>query len=197
MTRLFAALPLPEALREQLAEVGARIARTFPGARTVAPENLHLTLRFFGSVVHPERLAAGLGPRFRALCPPVLEPAEFSAFPSLRRARLAWAGFAEAAGTEGRLAALRGAAESVALSAGLEPDSRPFVAHATLLRFRAPTRIAASELPGAQGELFAVPEAVLFESALTPRGAVYREVERYALEPVSRNSARRSGPRRA
>ena len=44
--RLFLAIALPEALRAQLAGLG----RGLSGARPVAPENLHLSLRFIGEV---------------------------------------------------------------------------------------------------------------------------------------------------
>ncbi len=44
--RLFLALSLPEPLRERL----AALCTGLPGARWVAPENLHLTLRFIGEV---------------------------------------------------------------------------------------------------------------------------------------------------
>lgn len=46
MPRLFVALPIPEGLREQLADLAGGI----PGARWVPPENYHLTLRFIGEV---------------------------------------------------------------------------------------------------------------------------------------------------
>ena len=44
MPRLFVALALPDPLREQLADLAGGI----PGARWVAPENYHLTLRLIG-----------------------------------------------------------------------------------------------------------------------------------------------------
>src|SRR3546814_10299786 len=50
MLRLFIALPLPEDIRGRL----AGICNGVPGARWVAPENMHLTLRFIGEVGHGE-----------------------------------------------------------------------------------------------------------------------------------------------
>ena len=44
--RLFVAISLPEDVRDEL----ARLGHGLPGARWVAPENLHLTLRFIGEV---------------------------------------------------------------------------------------------------------------------------------------------------
>jgi 2'-5' RNA ligase len=46
MPRLFVALPIPDMMRERLAELAGGI----PGARWVAPENYHLTLRFIGEI---------------------------------------------------------------------------------------------------------------------------------------------------
>lgn len=46
MPRLFVALPLPDGLRDQLADLAGGI----PGARWVPPENYHLTLRFIGEI---------------------------------------------------------------------------------------------------------------------------------------------------
>ena len=46
MIRLFIALPIPADIRLEL----SRLACGLPGARWVAPENYHLTLRFVGNV---------------------------------------------------------------------------------------------------------------------------------------------------
>lgn len=46
MIRLFIALPIPTEIRYEL----SRLACGIPGARWVAPENYHLTLRFVGNV---------------------------------------------------------------------------------------------------------------------------------------------------
>ena len=44
--RLFVAIPLPEDIGDGL----SRICAGVPGAKWVAPENLHITLRFIGEV---------------------------------------------------------------------------------------------------------------------------------------------------
>ncbi len=48
--RLFVALSLPETVRDRL----ALLCQGLPSARWVAPENLHLTLRFIGEVDHAQ-----------------------------------------------------------------------------------------------------------------------------------------------
>jgi RNA 2',3'-cyclic 3'-phosphodiesterase len=48
--RLFVALEIPEAVRENLAAIRKNFSSIDSGLRWVPPENLHLTLKFIGSV---------------------------------------------------------------------------------------------------------------------------------------------------
>ena len=48
--RLFVALSLPETVQDRLSD----LCQGVPSAKWVAPENLHLTLRFIGEVDHAE-----------------------------------------------------------------------------------------------------------------------------------------------
>lgn len=229
--RLFAALALPDDQRRSLSRAAGRLRRAVPEGRLrmVRPRNMHVTLRFFGperAAVRRERIEAGLRRRLAALDPepPVLAPSGFSCFPSPHRARVLWAGFRELApaGTGGtRLRALYRAAERVAGEAGLKPERRRFVPHATLARLRSPTRVPPDLLAALEAAARADPSPVpfpagevhLFGSTLTAEGPVH---ERLAVIPVGggrgagsppaappqpvlrrRKSAYRSGPRQA
>jgi 2'-5' RNA ligase len=48
--RLFVALDIPEAVRENLAAIRKNFSSIGPGLRWVPPENLHVTLKFIGTV---------------------------------------------------------------------------------------------------------------------------------------------------
>ena len=48
--RLFVALEIPEGVRQNLAAIRKNFSSIGPGLRWVPPENLHLTLKFIGSV---------------------------------------------------------------------------------------------------------------------------------------------------
>lgn len=195
--RLFVALALPDAVRE---EIGRRVAggrRKLPAARWTPPENLHLTLVFLGEVDAGavdslgEALATALAPH-----PPLtLRVAGAGCFPpppprgKARRARVAWLGIEVAEGVE-RLAAAQAAAEAaVRRVVELPEDDRPFSAHLTLARPRDPWReeaiatFTAVFAPPA-GDAFVVDHALLVASELGrgPGGApLYRHLLRFPL----------------
>ena len=197
--RLFCALPLPESLRRELFAASGAIAGLLPASafRRVPPDNLHVTLRFFGPESGPVergRVAALLRERLETCRPGplTLKAAEVSAFGSLRRARIVWVGLTEQGipeGEPGRLLPLQREVEAVAGDLGLAPETRPFVPHVTLGRLRAPTRLLAGDLSAVRPALpdaawlsaFTVREFGLFASVLGPRGAVYERLDRFSL----------------
>lgn len=197
--RLFAALPLPDSLRRELFAASGVIARLLPSSvfRQVPPENLHLTLRFFGPEGGPVdrgRIAALLRERLDANRPGplTLRASEISAFGSLRRARIVWAGLAEEGVSEnapGGLVSLYRVVEAVARDLGLPPETRPFVPHVTLGRLRVPSRLSAQDLSAARprppdaawSAAFTVKEFGLFASFLGSGGAVYERLDRFPL----------------
>jgi len=180
-TRTFLALTLPAAARAAAAEVSAALRpRTAPRAvKWVAPENLHMTLRFFGPL-DEERLA-----RARRLVQDleaVWEAVEthwtgLVAFPSLRRVQVIWLGLEDPSG------ALRATAREVErrlVRAGFGRTDKPFAAHVTLGRVRRGERVAWESL----SERLTMPEApfsikrmVLFKSVLTPTGPQYTPID--------------------
>src|SRR3546814_757709 len=126
--RLFVALALPDHLRSRLAELCSGL----PGARWVAPENLHLTLRFIGEVDgrDAEDIDVALSgihlPRFAIALSGVGE------FGDGRRLRSVWVGV-EASDMLDRLHAK---VEQAVQRAGQPPEQRKFKPHVTLARFK-------------------------------------------------------------
>ncbi len=177
--RAFFAIALDGELREGAAELARELAARpgGDGVRWIAPENLHLTLRFLGNVAASEitPLAEHAQDALADCAPFALTLGAVLAFPSLRKPRV----IVLDAQPEATLAALAARLEKVAVEHGLDPEERSFRAHLTLGRVRA-RRIPALEAPAPANSLH-VREVVLFRSDLAQGGAHYSPLATLAL----------------
>lgn len=181
MYRLFVALPLPDPVRRNLAALSSGL----PGARWVAFDNLHLTLRFIGEVGggEAEDVHHALA-RIRA------EPFDVSldgigCFESGGRVHTLWAGVAK----QEHLYRLHEKIDVALMRAGLPADKRKFKPHVTVARLRngdSPrigTFIARNN-PFRAGP-FRVEHFALYRSHLGGEGAHYEVLADYPLGDVS------------
>jgi 2'-5' RNA ligase len=173
--RLFTAVRVP---REQLAWLDGAVEelKTLPGARWRALDDQHVTLNFLGWIeeaAFPE-VTAAVDASADAHAPAPVSLEGLGAFPSERRARVLWAGLSDPAGLLPALARYLGERLRVV---GYEPEERPYTAHLTLARFKAPRSLAGilPSLPPAPGP-FDVDRITLFRSRLSPAGARYEVV---------------------
>jgi RNA 2',3'-cyclic 3'-phosphodiesterase len=188
--RSFVALELPGHVTAALLGAGEAIRQAAPdwrGEKWVAEPNLHVTLKFLGTVD-----TATLG-RLRDSLTSSLQAHEVFEMrlegvrgaPRARHAML-WATFSDAGGS---CAALATTVEAAAASCGLERDERRFVPHVTLVRARRARRLSADSLTSANAMLaeqdisMSVLSATLFASTLTPRGPVYERLDTWAFRP--------------
>ncbi len=181
--RLFVAVELPEEVRKVLHDGLGPLKRDQPPARWVRPEGMHVTLKFLGE--RPAELVDALDgavPGALATLPPVtIRFGGGGFFPHERRPRVAWVG-GEAAGLE-RWA---DAVDVAAATLGVEREARPFSPHLTLARLERPWGVQAVDHFLAQVDKWRFPEfvaseAVLFQSTLTPAGAVYAPLRRWRV----------------
>lgn len=163
MARLFLAVWLPPALVPRVADLAGPEQR---GVRWVPPENLHLTLRFFGEA-DPDAVDAALGSVD-------LPAAEVTLGPAVSRLGRS-AVVLPATGLD-ELAALVG---DTTATIGRPPDPRPFAGHLTLARLK---HRAACGIAGARFDAtFPVTELALVESSPTDHGIGYTTVRRYVV----------------
>ncbi len=177
MIRLFAALALPEATRARLAGLQKGL-----DGRLVAPENLHLTLAFYGEVAEPvaeeiHAALAGIDAEGFAL-----RLDGVGAFGGAKpRALYA------AVRPEPALDRLAAKAAQAGRMAGATVEARRFTPHVTLTRLKpgAMRPEAAARALAARGAFLEGPVPVrdfrLYESALGRNGPRYVELERYPL----------------
>jgi 2'-5' RNA ligase len=124
MIRLFAAVAIPGEIGEAL----TRRQQGLPGARWRPLENLHITLRFFGSLAEDraDDLDAELGALSAGRFDLTIEGVGF--FDDGGEPRAVWAGLSASP----PLTHLAGRCETAARRAGLAPDRRAFRPHVTL-----------------------------------------------------------------
>jgi len=184
--RAFLAIEPPEEilqavirLQEKLKwEISGKLSWTRPGGQ-------HLTLKFFGDVSAEE--VDSIGQSVRNCLQPGwalnLKIEKLGAFPNAHKPRVLWCG---TSGDVEKLAALQKQLEADFAGIGFPEEDRPFRAHLTLARIRDPRG-----LPG-MGEVlqkyhavsageFIVKELVLFQSRLTPQGAIYTRLAAFPL----------------
>ena len=130
MVRLFAGLGLPVRVCERL--VAARSA--IPGARWIDPDNLHLTLRFFGEVTHDVADDIDLELGRIDVAPFQITIQGVGHFEKKLQPTAVWAAVEPNDG----LARLAAKTETAARRAGLAPEPRKFVPHVTLARLKRP-----------------------------------------------------------
>lgn len=176
--RVFVAVFPPFELREAL----AREARELPVAgdvRWVRPENIHITLKFLGEIEERDlaRVAEALGPMSERHSPFETRVCGFGAFPSVRRARILWAGIGEGADP---LSALARDVEVSLEPLGFARDTRPYRPHLTLGRARG-GRVSLGAENAHPGIRFSVRRVDLVESKLGGAGAIYSTLTSYTL----------------
>ncbi len=189
IARAFVAVVPPAPVLDAVGRVVASAGAVPSGWRWVPREQWHLTLQFLGRVADADAVVAALAaatssqPAFDARL------GGAGAFPSARRAGVAWTGVVE--GAE-ELSSLEGSVGSALEVLGYEREQAAFHPHVTLARARGRERRDARELVDALdaprvGEPFRVDEVVLFESRTRPSGAEHVARARFPL-PGGRRS---------
>ena len=176
MIRLFVAIRPPAAIRERLLVLMGGVR----GARWQSDEQLHLTLRFIGEVDRHQ--AEDVDAALRGVHHPRFELAlnGVGAFDRRGAPTALWAGVAP----QEPLRTLHKKIDQAIVRAGLEPERRAYTPHLTLARMSrggGPVEPFLATSGTVSSPPFAVDEFLLFESRLTPDGAVYDAVERYPL----------------
>lgn len=175
--RLFVAIELPEPLKQKL----AILRRPIPGARWVPANQLHLTLAFVGELPQEQleplctALAEVRHPSF------VVSVGRTGSFSYRGRPRVLWIG------VEPHPALTRLAAQikEATVGCGIPLEDRPFFPHISLARLKEPApHEVAAWLDSSANDTFPllpVREYVLYESTLTPRGAIHRLIRQFPL----------------
>jgi 2'-5' RNA ligase len=186
--RTFLALLPPaehhDLLEKILSEAKRALAKLLPRCTWVKPDQLHLTLHFYGDISSAQRsdLIDELRKALGGLTVPEIAPARLGAFPNLFKPRVIWIGLEPVE----MLQQLSEKVERASEIAGLEREPRDFKAHITLCRIREPTALKRFEealitLKINHIEPLAWGKIVLFDSRLSPQGPAYTPLAGFSL----------------
>ncbi len=188
--RAFIAIPLPATLQEQIQrETHSLRSRLNRGlVRWVAPENIHLTLQFLGDTPAEklEMLVELLMKEVAEITSFEISVKKLAVFPNISRPSVIWVGVENSR----KLSTVQKCVQAAASQIGSVPEKRPFSAHLTLGRVtrkgygskpRGQIRKAIEESPDYDFGSVLVNSVHIFQSELTPKGAVYRSLFKVKL----------------
>ena len=184
---MFCAFELPETLRARINQHSQRVREAVPEAAASwsRPDNIHLTVKFFGNVDH-ERVSvipAAAARAVKEFSPIRIEVGKTGVFPRPSRPQVLWIGIDDPSHA---LADLHKQLENQFAREGFPKEDRAFKPHLTIARIRKPhnsDRLAevhlATEFSSVAIELS---ELVLFRSELSSKGSKYTAISRHRLE---------------
>ena len=170
--RAFLGVPLTTELQEAIRSLQSGLMSRISGIRWSRPENLHLTLHFFGETAQEnlEKIRVSMLSVKHCHRPFQVDVIGLGAFPSLRRPRVIWLGL----NPQNLLGQLHRDCRRALHAAGLVTESRQYSPHLTIGRVKKKT----NELTTLGSELrhqlvghLPVDRLTLYESLLQPGGA--------------------------
>ena len=183
---MFCAFELPEALRSQIHEHTRRLRDGVPevAASWSRPENIHLTVNFFGNVdqLKVPAISAAATRVTDRFSPIPLRAARTGAFPRPGWPQVLFIGIEDPSGA---LSKLQRELEEEFAREGFPKEDRGFRPHLTIARVRNPHK--AADLAQTHFEMSFGPveltldELVLFRSELSSKGSKYTVISRHPL----------------
>jgi RNA 2',3'-cyclic 3'-phosphodiesterase len=180
--RTFCAIELPEQVRTRLQDHVKRLREAVPdvSASWSRPENVHLTLKFFGNV-RKEKLpliSAAASRVAQELTPFQIKIGGTGVF----RKQVLWIGVED---SSGQLAELQQRFDEECAREGFAKEDRSYKPHLTIARLRRPE--GARQLAESHLKIkftiteIDVNEFVVFRSQLSPKGSIYTPISKHEL----------------
>ncbi|MFC1511768.1 RNA 2',3'-cyclic phosphodiesterase [Candidatus Latescibacterota bacterium] len=171
--RTFIAVELPDNIRRTIAGYIELLRGVIPQVKWVAPENLHLTMKFLGEV--PEKRLDSIkecaSQVVEGFSPFTVELEHVGFFPNSHHPQVIWIGSSD--GVD-QLLELYQKFEDCLESSGFDRDAKTFSPHLTVGQVKRHARVTIPPgIPEFEGETFEVNGISVIMSTLTPQGPLY------------------------
>ena len=184
--RAFLAIVPPDDVLQALSRLQEKLKREISGKISwTRPQSQHLTLKFFGDVSTEDakNICAAVKNRIASGSSLNLKIEKLGVFPDARRPRVLWCGIT---GEVEKLSVLRKQLDKDFADIGFPGEDRPFRAHLTLARIKDVHGLAGINEALIKHNAFAAgefncTELILFQSRLSPQGAVYTKLAEFTL----------------
>jgi RNA 2',3'-cyclic 3'-phosphodiesterase len=184
--RAFLAIEPPEDILQAMSRLQEKLKREISGRISwTTPQGQHLTLKFFGYITAEDikDICAAVENRLASGSSLNLKIEKIGVFPDTRRPRVLWCGVT---GDMEKLSALQRQLDNDFVNIGFPREDRPFRAHLTLGRIKEPRGLtgiseALTKHNAFTAGEFNCKELILFQSKLSPQGAVYSRLAEFAL----------------
>lgn len=184
--RVFCAIEIPEEIRQRISKHAQQLQHALPNVQAswTKPDNIHLTLKFFGNISQSDLVkASGAAARtIEGSSPFKIEIVGAGSFPPRGPARVLWIGIDDPSGS---LSHLQQKLDSECELAGFPKEGRAFHPHLTVGRLRSPRGARAladkHKALGFKAAELEVSSLILFRSELSSKGSKYTRISTHAL----------------
>jgi 2'-5' RNA ligase len=182
--RAFIAINIDPRVLREISEAIVQLRRAVPNVRWVAPDKIHLTIKFLGDIepTQVDPIANALAQALKLFPRFTISAKGLGVFPGLRRPRVLWVGL------EGhQLLKLAAKVEAALEPLSFAPEQRGFQPHLTIGRWRqsdGATKKLTEELERWKRSEFGasrVEAVTLFQSVLKPDGALHQPLRVIAI----------------
>ena len=184
--RAFLAIDPPEDILQAMSRLQEKLKREIGGRISwTKPQGQHLTLKFFGDISTEDvkNICSAVQNRVTSEPSLNLKVEKLGVFPDARRPRVIWCGVT---GDVEKLSVLQKQLDSDFAAISFPMEDRPFRAHLTLGRIKDSHGLTGISEALTKNSAFAAgefncTELILFQSKLSPKGAVYTKLAEFVL----------------
>jgi len=185
--RVFCAIEIPENIRQRISRHAQHLHEALPDVQAswTKPDNIHLTLKFFGNISQQQVLKASQAAAraVDGLRSFTIHIEGAGSFPPRGPAKVLWMGISDPIS---KLVQLQQTFESECEQEGFPKEARAFHPHLTVARLRT-TRGARAlaeqhKQLGFEGGMVSVSSLILFRSELNSKGSTYTKISTHRLD---------------